>query len=85
MLNATHSIVFGDQLIAPWPKRDQTDGANGNFSSCTPGVLKPWVATQNWVAAYFFVGRRNDNGSRTEFWVAEIFLRTFFFLEKKIF
>ena len=26
-------------------------------------VLKPWVATQNWVAAYFGVGQRNDNGS----------------------
>ena len=26
-------------------------------------VLKPWVATQNWVAAYFVVGQWNDNGS----------------------
>ena len=26
-------------------------------------VLKPWVATQNWVVAYFVVGQRNDNGS----------------------
>ena len=26
-------------------------------------VLKPWVATQNWVAAYFVVGRGTDNGS----------------------
>ena len=28
-------IEIGDQLIAPQPKSDQTDGADGNFSSHT--------------------------------------------------
>ena len=29
------TIEIGDQLIAPRPKTDQTDGADGNFSSHT--------------------------------------------------
>ena len=57
-----------------------------------PWVLKPWVATQNWVTAYFVVGQRNDNGSHGSptdlqyiyiyLYIMKIFL-TFFFLEKK--
>ena len=57
-------------------------------------VLKPWVATQNWVAAYFVMGRGTDNGwhgSPTDlqyiFYIynENIFDGVFFFLEKKKF
>ena len=57
-------------------------------------VLKPWVATQNWVAAYFVVGQRNDNGSHGSptlqyiyiyIYIMKIFLTAFFFRKENFF
>ena len=65
-----------------------------NSSAFKPWVLKPWVATQNWVAAYFVMGRGTDNGSHGSptdlqyiFYIynENIFDGVFFFRKEKIF